>query len=504
MEKVALVELGVNSVKLVLARVNTDQSFIVYDRISEPLSIAKDVERDGFVKPTQIAETIKILKMYRQLCDSEGITRTVAYATYSVREAKNQRSFIEELEMVSGFKFRVLTPQEEGSGIYTGVINTLDVPKAVIVYVDETTTQLIQYSRRNILNQEIIPFGTSTLVELFLDNGQDAESQSKIMQDFFAKQLANVAWLKDVEEEFQYVGVGSTFEALGVLGRRGSKYPLDLPHNYRLGAETFNNVYKAVKGLDLEKSTKLKGIAQANVCELVSGLSIVAAIFNKKQVKEFVVSVHGMADGILYNYAIPITNEKPISDLLGYSLETINTFYPSPRTNARHIYELCLVLFRQLKVLHKLSRHYVRSLKIAAYLYDSGARIGFSGSKKTAYSVVLNSPILGASHRDIVLGAFVASCQNAEDFSVAEWVRYKDILLEEDLDALKKLAVIVRIADGLDRTQQSHIKDIVCDVLGDSVIMKTITEADVVFEIKCASAAAADFRKAYNKSLELL
>ena len=504
MEKVALIELGISSVKLVLARVNTDQSFIVYDRLLEPLKIAKDVERDGFIKPTQIAETIKILKMYRQLCDSEGITRTLAYATYSIREAKNQKSFIEELEMVSGFKFRVLSPQEEGSGIYTGVINSLDVPKAVIVYLDETTTQLIQYSRRNILQQEIIPFGTSTLAELFLDNGATPEAQSKVMSEFFIKQLSSVSWLSSVEAEFQYVGVGAAFESLGVLSRRGKKYPLDLAHNYRLNCDDFNNVYDAVKVLDMDKRTKLKGISQNSAYELVSGLSIISALFKHLQVKDLTISIHGMSDGVLYNYAIPTTNEKPISDLLGYSLETINTFYPSPRSNTRHIYELCLVLFRQLKVLHKLSRHYVRPLKIAAYLYDSGARIGFSGSKKAAYSVVLNSQIFGASHRDIVLGAFIASAQNADDFSVSEWVRYKDLLLEEDLDAFRKLAAIVRIADGLDRTQQSHIKDIVCDVLGDSVIMKTITEADVAFEIRCAATAGLDFKKAYNKNLELL
>jgi len=503
LEKVALIELGINNVKLILAHAVMEQSFVVYDEISEPLKIGRDLERDGFIKPTQIAEAITVLKMFRKLCDSEGVTRTTAYATYSVREAKNQRSFIEELEMVSGFKFRVLSPQEEGSAIYTGVINTLDVPKAVIVYIDENTTQLIQYSRRNILQQEIIPFGTGTLSELFLENGSNTEAQSKIMTEFFAKQLAGLSWLKTIEDEFKFVGVGKTFASLGKLSRKGKKYPLDLANNYRMNSADINNVFGAVKALEMDKETKLKGTS-TNAYELLAGLSMVSAFVNNYKMNELVISDYGMSTGMLYNYVISSTNEKPISDLLGYSLETINTFYPSPRKNTRHIYELCLILFRQLKVLHKLSRHYVRPLKIAAYMYACGARIGFNGSTKVAYSVVLNSQIYGASHRDIVIGAFIAASQNADDFNLGEWVRYKDILLEEDLDALRKLAAIVRIASGLDRTQHAYIKDIVCDVLGDSVIMKTITEADVSFEIKCAAAAAHDFKRAYRKNLELL
>ena len=137
-------------------------------------------------------------------------------------------------------------------------------------------------------------------------------------------------------------------------------------------------------------------------------------------------------------------------------------------------------------------------------MYDSGQRIKYQNSTKDALYVVLNSNIKGATHRDLVLGAFVASSQNNEDFNLSEWVKYKDIVDEEDLVAVKRLAVLLKIAVGLDITGSGVVKEVICDVLGDSVILKTVSEGDATFEVRCASDACADFRKVFEKSLELI
>ena len=76
------------------------------------------------------------------------------------------------------------------------------------------------------------------------------------------------------------------------------------------------------------------------------------------------------------------------------------------------------------------------------------------------------SSFAGATHREIVLAAFVAGCHNREEIPMGEWVKYKDLVLEEDLDAVKKLGVLLRIAESLDRTQCGVVTGINCDVLG--------------------------------------
>ena len=107
-------------------------------------------------------------------------------------------------------------------------------------------------------------------------------------------------------------------------------------------------------------------------------------------------------------------------------------------------------------------------------------------------------------HREIVLAAFVAGCHNKEDVPMMEWQKYKDIVLEEDLEAVKKLGVLLRIAESLDRTHAGLVTGVNCDVLGDSVIMKTIVSGDAALEIRDAEMANPEFKKAFKKNLEIL
>ena len=103
-----------------------------------------------------------------------------------------------------------------------------------------------------------------------------------------------------------------------------------------------------------------------------------------------------------------------------------------------------------------------------------------------------------------MLAAFVAQGTRRDEFSVQEWSKYKDLLREEDLIAVMRLSVILRIAESLDRSMTGAVKTINCDVLGDSVIMKTEVDGDASLEIKDAMSAGAEFARAFRKNLEIL
>ena len=72
------------------------------------------------------------------------------------------------------------------------------------------------------------------------------------------------------------------------------------------------------------------------------------------------------------------------------------------------------------------------------------------------------------------------------------------------LDAVKKLGVLLRIAEALDRSRAGLVTGINCDVLGDSVIMKTEVTGDAMLEIREAEGVNNEFKKAFRKNLEIL
>lgn len=91
MEKVALIELGNNALRLILLNTKDGGYFDVVDELEEQIKVGKDIQTSGVLKPTTISECIGILKMFRKLCDRRGVAKIVCVATSIVREAKNQK-----------------------------------------------------------------------------------------------------------------------------------------------------------------------------------------------------------------------------------------------------------------------------------------------------------------------------------------------------------------------------------------------------------------------------
>ncbi|MCI9561161.1 MAG: Ppx/GppA family phosphatase [Clostridia bacterium] len=504
MEKIGIIDLGSNSARLVIVNLFTDGHFMVIDELKESVRLGQDMERDGFLKPARVAETIKTLKMFRKLCDASGVTRIIAVATEAVRRAKNQRSFLDEIQSSCGIKIRVLSAEEEAVFVYRGVINTMDVPKGIVLEIGGGSTKIVYYNRRNMLNYVTLPFGAVTLTGLFSGDGLKPEQQAEKIEEFFTEQLKQVEWLKDVDPDVQMMGVGGSFRNLFKISKMVHKYPLDSVHNYKMQVEDFLPVYDMIKVLDLDKKKKIKGLSAERADILPAALAVIKSFISYLGVESFTFSGAGLREGIMFNQALPMTVEKPVADVLNYSLTTLVKYYDCDEKHVEHVVNLSIQLFKQLRVLHKFPRQYLRILKVAAMLHDCGERIKYYNHQRHSWYMILNSTLYGVTHRDIVLAAFTACCHKKEDINMADWARYKDIVSEDDLEVVKKLGVMLRIAESLDRAHAGSIKSINCDILGDSVIMKTEVDGDATLEIRNAMTASTEFRKSFHKNLEIL
>ena len=503
MEKLAVIDLGSSKIDLTLAKYLPSGNYTIYEEMSENVKIVDSYDEDELLSPSRTKEAIEILKMYRMICDVNKVTNVIAVVSSSLRNLKNYRGFLDEVYNVCGFKFRLLSPEDEMFALYSGVSTSIDCPKAVVAYVGFGAVRLVQYNRRNILNQTLIPLGTFALSKTIAECG-DVEKAFGEMTEKFREQLKTVEWLKAVEPEYSFIGVGSAFNNCATLSRKIKKYPLDSNHNYTVTEEDFGKVYDLVKSLQVDNARKIKGVSNDKSDIIASGLCIIRALVEEATCDKFIVSTKGLKEGYIYGSILPNGIEKSSNDMLGMSLDNINAFYDVDYNNAKQVTNLALILFRQLKVLHKLPRGYVKVLRIAAAMHDCGKRIKYDGNEKNSFNIILNSDLLGVTHREIILASFVCASQNLSNFNLAEWVRYKDILLEEDLEAVRKLALLIRLASALDKTHRNVVQDVSCDILGDSVIMKTIVTMDANIEIREAIKTCPEFKKVYKKVLEVL
>ncbi len=504
LEKIGIIDLGSNTARLVIVEMLGDGHFVVIDQIKESVRLGKDMERDGFLKPQRIAETIKTLKMFRKLCDAYEIERIIAVATAAVRRAKNQRSFLDEIVANTGIKLKVLSAEEEATYVYRGVINTMDIPKGLILEIGGGSTKVIYYNRRNLLHYETLPFGAVTLTDLFGLDGLTSSEQTEKIEEFIVEQISRIDWLKELDPETQLIGCGGSFRNLCKIVKMKNKCQLPLLHNYNVATEDFESVYETIKTLDLDKKKRIKGISSARADLLPSAFAVAHAFTKYLNFSNIVISACGLREGIMFNYAVPMTIEKPITDVLTYSLQTLVRYHGCNEKHSEQVVDLSIQLFKQLRVLHKFPRQCLKILKVAAYLHDTGTTLKYYDYQKHTSYIILNSSLYGISQRDIVLAALVVANYKNDDLTLADIVKYKEFINEEDVEIIRKLGVILRIAESLDRSMSSCVTTINCDVLGDSVIMKTELTGDATLEIKVALSAQTDFKRVFKKNLEIL
>lgn len=498
MEKLAVLELNESFLRVSIYKVSNGRMQLILDK-SQRFDLGKEIETEELIKPKTRNELLNVIKIYRKLIETYKVTKIVAVASKVLLSARNYKGFVDEVYNNTAMTIQILSDEEFLKAVYSSVVNSIDNSKGFFAYVGADFTGIVKYNRRTMLANQIVPYGIDNILK---DENGSARSIDE-MQKLMTNELGKIEILKEVDQESNFVGCGDAFIAFGKIAKKIARYPLDIDNNYEVSKEVMGKTYDFVKGIDSEKIGKIKGIDFIDSAKIISSLAIVKAVYQASQSSVIAVSSANLRSGVaIANVAVP--SQAQFSDLLSNSLDNVYEFYKDENSINEYVYQMALILFKQLKVMHKLPRFYVKPLRIAAYLYDCGKIINYNNMEKHGFDVILNSGICGATHKELLVAGFVCMCQNLDNLSLNEWIRYKDILNDEDLDAVRKLGVILNLARALNASRKPIITDIICDILGDSIIVKTVVEGNAEFEIMEAMKIAGDYKKVFKKSLQII
>lgn len=498
MEKLAVLELNESFLRVSIYKVSNGRMQLILDK-SQHFDLGKEIEAEELIKPKTRNELLNVIKIYRKLIETYKVTKIVAVASKVLLSARNYKGFVDEVYNNTAMTIQILSDEEFLKAVYSSVVNSIDNSKGFFAYVGADFTGIVKYNRRTMLASQIVPYGIDNILK---DENGSARSIDE-MQKLMTTELGKIEILKEVDQESNFVGCGDAFIAFGKIAKKIARYPLDIDNNYEVSKEVMGKTYDFVKGIDSEKIGKIKGIDFIDSAKIISSLAIVKAVYQASQSSVIAVSSANLRSGVaIANVVVP--SQAQFSDLLSNSLDNVYEFYKDENSINEYVYQMALILFKQLKVMHKLPRFYVKPLRIAAYLYDCGKIINYNNMEKHGFDVILNSGICGATHKELLVAGFVCMCQNLDNLSLNEWIRYKDILNDEDLDAVRKLGVILNLARALNASRKPIITDIICDILGDSIIVKTVVEGNAEFEIMEAMKIAGDYKKVFKKSLQII
>ncbi len=502
MRKIAIMDIGSNNARLILVYIYENFSYRIVDQLKEPVRLISDMGHDNIIKPRRIQQLIKTINMFKRLCTANGVDEIYACCTAAVNRAANQRSFLDEIYATTQVELEVLSGEKEATLVYQGVINTMDIESGIIMDIGGGTTQLIHFEKRAVKNLACLPFGTVTLTELFGLADKVKQEQIDAIEDFYRQQLESLPWLANVSG-LPLIGVGGSFRNLGKIMRMKSKKDIGTLHNYAIRKKEIEALYENMCRLDLDRRMKIKGLSNERADIFLAAFSAIKTTVNYIDCTDVFISCCGLREGIIYQQLDPAFAQKPIAHVLDFSLANALNLFDCNIEHANNVAKLSMLMFEQLRQLHKLPNSYMRIIKTAATLHDIGIAIKYHDHHKHSFYMILNSNIYGLTQREHLMSAFVALAHRKDDVK-RELLKYTDMLGSDDLEIIYRLAVLVRIAESFDRTMSGIIESVSCDILGDSVIMKTQAKEDASLEIKDAHTCGEMFKRAYGKNLVIL
>jgi exopolyphosphatase / guanosine-5'-triphosphate,3'-diphosphate pyrophosphatase len=482
----AAIDLGTNSFHLIIVKVKPDGSFESLGKEKENVRLGSGAGVDEVITPEAMDRGIKCLKRFKGLAEIQN-AHIRAVATSALREAKNRDVFINRAEEELGIRIEIISGFEEARLIYFGILQGLPVFDKRIFMVDigGGSTEILLGHKGEIQMAHSLKIGAIRLTDKFFHGDPDDPEEVKQCQLYVEGMLTPH---KRQVERFQpevIIGSSGTIQSIAsmVIAAKSDNAPRTLNNYHFTSAELYKVRELLNKADTLKKRTKLAGLDSKRADIIVAGSIVLEQIFRAFQLPSLIVSDYALREGIIYDTIKKWeeNDDSPFHRLNNIRLKAINSLFnsfPFEKDHVQKVTEIGLRMFDQLRSLHKCSGEEREYLEAACLLHEVGFGISHSSHHKHSYYIIRNSELMvGFNYEEVEIIALVARYhrKSAPKPKHTEF----NVLSNSSQQIIKKLAAILRIADGLDRSHQGIVEQIDCEVQGNLVILKVKTKLGV-------------------------
>ena len=287
MTRVAAVDLGTNSTRLLVADVE-DGRVEELDRETVITRLGEGVDRRRRLLPEPIARVRNCLTDFRRRAEELGAERTLLVATSAVRDAENGEAFLGEIEWSYGFDTELLSGDEEAAMTFRGVSAGRELePGTLLLDVGGGSTELTLPDFRVSLD-----VGSVRLTERFVASDPPTSDEVDACRAAVRSVLEEHA--RDLEVGHA-IGVAGTITTLAALELGG--YDRERVHGYRIAREAAERQLDRLASLPLEERRDQPGLEPARAPVIVAGVTIVAEALRFFDLDELEVSEHDLLTG---------------------------------------------------------------------------------------------------------------------------------------------------------------------------------------------------------------
>ncbi len=287
----AAIDIGSNSVLLLIAEVIDGKIITEICDLSNISSLGKDLDSNGLFLQESIDRTIDIMSSYRNEIDKYNIKSENIFvtATEASRVAKNSKVLFNELNNKLGFNVHLISERDEALYTAYGVCSgsNINFSQITIADIGGASTELIKVdvSPFSILNIISLPCGSVRVNDWNINGTFDIKFSNILSENNINPYINNTIF-----------AVGGTM--LSIARMITGKYL----QNYRIDITEFNNFVDSISNIDSNELSKKYEFLEERSSIISFAGYFVGLLFKKLKIENIIVSSRGLRYGTLLGY----------------------------------------------------------------------------------------------------------------------------------------------------------------------------------------------------------
>jgi exopolyphosphatase/guanosine-5'-triphosphate,3'-diphosphate pyrophosphatase len=506
--RIAAIDIGTNSVHMIVVRVRTDLSFEVIDREKVMVRLGAGGLDGKALTAEAMSAALQALSKFKRLADSHRVDVILAAATSATREARNGGEFLARVERETGIRPRVISGTEEAKLIHQAAVYGVDVgsARAVAIDIGGGSVEITLGTATSIQAARSFKIGVIRLTERFVQSdpisGRDEHRLTKhILSEIgkYCDQITTIGFDR-------VIGTSGTILSLGTVAATAARGgpPPEL-RNLRIPAKQIRRLRKDVVGLDAEQRLAVPGLDPRRADLVVGGAVLLDTILRRLGAEDLTLCDLALREGLVLDYirrnSRTIAQVDKIPDVRRRSVLELAERCNYYADHSQQVMRMALALFDQTRATHGLTDREREWLEYASLLHDVGGLISFARHHRHSYYLIKNGDLRGFHPDEIEVIALVARYhrRGTPKRSHDEYAQLSAPLRK----TVRTLSSILRVAESLDRSHAQAISGIELRDRGDDALLTVHTATDAELEIWATNRHLQPFEQLLGKPVRL-
>ncbi|MHB8080278.1 MAG: Ppx/GppA phosphatase family protein [Candidatus Krumholzibacteriia bacterium] len=508
---VAFLDVGTNSARLLLVRVQPDGSYAVITQQKETVRLGEGAFPEQRLQPEAIDRAVLVCGRFADMARSYGAQEIVAVATAAAREATNREELLRRLRRGAGLEVRVVSGREEARLIHLGVSSgmRLEGQSALFIDIGGGSTELAVGDQRRAQFLDTLKLGAIRLTSHFFlpeETGPVAPARYALVRRYVkSSALRALQRLQALRWDFA-VGSSGTIGALAEVAERLEGRREERRRPETLSRERLAQVMTLLCSLPLAERRRVAGLAPERADIIVAGGAILETLMAELAVPELRVSDRGLRDGLLVDF---LTRRAPAAPaggggIRGESVLRLGRAFGFAEAHARRVTELALELFDSAREagLHAHDDAARELLGHAALLHDVGVALSFSDHHLHSAYFIRHGDLLGFDETEIAIMAAVARFHRKQRPRKS----HPELagLSARHRRVVRDLARLLTLAENLERSHLGAVRHARLRAVGRrDCVLELAAERDCQLEVWGVQSQVDAFRRAFGRRLRV-